>query len=688
MRAADKFAPWRDYSLLLLLTLIVYWPLSLNLLSLKNDALAQYLAYRYHLSEAIQNGYMPFWSPYIYTGFPVHADIQGMVWNPVVIFLSFISKYNMTVLQWEVLIYLYIAALGMYRLMRYLELSRTTAFCCAISFLCCGYMTDSVSVIPWIPSAGFIPFVLLYFMRLLKATRFSDAIKFSFSLTLMFLCGYPSFFIFLNYILLFSFIGWSVYKIKEKNQKLALRTALLLGSAYLIFILICSPAIVSYYEFLPYYSRGGGLAYARAATNPFVPFSLISYITANAVSKAYFLPTDLSMRNAYIGLFIFLFFIISLFELNKFKKTVLIFTVVAFLFSLGNLIPFQKFFYDFVPLMNTFRHPGTIRVFTSIGMIILAGFALNKFLAAGKDRKVLATAFITLVLILVAIIYLFIYGPEEDTGFVMSFNPAVLKDYLYRLSFDKFSAFILTVQLLFIITFISLLVRDRFTKKLFIGIVLLNSVLFGWMGLPFTVVSQYKTADVNNYINAFPDGYPLINTNASVESEVISDSIEISVHGYHNFYKKKITIQDHIKTPTLNRDYEIFLGDKQLRTALKGYPFVYMNNNSGQRIDASIRLSELNPNKFVFNIQSSSGGKLVLFQQYHHNWKATMDNKQVPITKANLAFMSILVPAGDHVVQWEYKPVNVNTAIIVSLVSLLIILFYFVLTSIRKKQTA
>lgn len=686
MRATDKFAPWRDYLLLLLLTLIVYWPLSLNLLSLKNDALVQYLAYRYHVSEAIQNGHMPFWSPYLYTGFPIHADIQGMVWNPVVVLLSFISKYNMTVLQWEVLIYLYIAAVGMYRLMRFLDLSRTTAFCCAISFLCCGYMTDSVSVIPWIPSAGFIPFVLLYFLRLLRSINISNAIKLSLSLSLMFLCGYPSFFIFLNYILLFSFIGWSIHRIKEKNQKTAVRAAMLLSGAYLFFLLICSPAIISYYEFLPYYSRGGGLSYARAATNPLVPFSIVSYITANAVSKAHFLPTDIAMRNAYIGLFIFIFFIISLFRLDKFKKAVLTITIIAFLFSLGSLIPFQKFFYDFVPLMNTFRHPATIRVFTSIGMIILAGFALNNFLATSKDRKVLATAFITLVLILVALIYLFVYGPEEDTGFVMSFNPAVLKDYLYRLSFDKFSAFILTVQLLFIITFISILVRDRFPKKLFIGLVLLNSVLFGWMGLPFTVVSQYKTVDVNTYITSFPVGYPVLNTNASVESEVVSDSIKISVHGYHNFYNKKITIQDHIITPTLNRDYEIFLQDKKLRTALKGYPFVYMTDSNGHRTNAFIQLGYLNPNKFEFKVQSPLGGRLILFQQYNHNWKATINKNRVPISKANIAFMSIDVPAGDHEIQWEYKPVIVNRAIIISLVSLLLILFYFVIIRIRKNK--
>lgn len=103
---------FKDLALLFFLTLVVYWPLSLNYLSLKNDALVQYLAYRYHLSEAVGQGFLPLWSPYLYTGFPLHADMQGEVWNPLVLFLSLVSKYDMTILQWEVLIYLFFSAVG------------------------------------------------------------------------------------------------------------------------------------------------------------------------------------------------------------------------------------------------------------------------------------------------------------------------------------------------------------------------------------------------------------------------------------------------------------------------------------------------------------------------------------------------------------------------------------------------
>jgi hypothetical protein len=342
MKNLSSNSYFKDLVLLFFLTLIVYWPLSLNLLSLKNDALVQYLAYRYHLSEAVRHGYLPLWNPYLYTGFPIHADMQGEVWNPLVLFLSLVSKYDMTILQWEVLIYLFLAAVGVYRLVKYLGLSRRTAICCGIAFMSCGYMTDSISVVPWIPSAAFIPFIVLYFLRSLKLMLLSDAIKFSLCLSLMFLCGYPSFFIFLNYILGGSFILWLIYQIKEHNKTVVFKVLLHLGIAYLFFLLICSPAIISYYEFLPYYLRGSGISYEKATQNPLVPFSFITYLLPNAASKANFVSTDLSMRNAYVGFFIFLFFLISLKNLNRFKTIVLVFTIFSCFFSLGSLTPVQK----------------------------------------------------------------------------------------------------------------------------------------------------------------------------------------------------------------------------------------------------------------------------------------------------------------------------------------------------------
>jgi hypothetical protein len=676
---------FKDLSFLFVVTLIVYWPLSTNYLSLKNDALAQFLAFRYHLSEAVQHGYLPFWSPYLYTGFPIHADIQGEVWNPFVLLLSLISKYDMTILQWEVLIYLYLSAVGMYRLIKYLGLSRASAICCGVAFMSCGYMTDSVSIIPWIASAAFIPFVIMYFLRSLHSLLLSDAVKFSLAVSMLFLCGYPSFFIYLNYIIGASLALWIIYQIKNGNKRSVLKTLLHLSFACLFFLLLCSPAIVSYYELLPYYPRGSGLDYHAPGENSFLPYSLITYLLPNVASKANFLNTDLSMRNTYIGIFLFFFFLSSLKNLDRFKIAILIFTIFSFLFSLGDLTPVQKISYDVLPMIKMFRHPGTIRLFTSIGMILLAGYAIDAFFRREKTREIQWMIYIGLLLLTLAGIYFITTEPWQTHMSGFSLNPAALKEFLYNISFQKFALVICILQFIFFLCFLLLLQRKNNSQKAIITLFLLNSILFAWVALPFTVLSQYRTNEVDNYIRSFPGKYLKPDLAAPIESDVYSDSTFISPHGYHNFYNKKITIQDHIITPTLNTDYGRFLRSKALRMQLKDHPFAYVSNDSVTIQPATISILKFTPNAFKFQVNTYAAGKFQLFQQFNPNWNARVNNKSTQISKSNIAFMSVPIPPGTSIIEWKYSPKKVFAAMILSALSLLTIVFYFVFERKRQK---
>jgi hypothetical protein len=238
------------------------------------------------------------------------------------------------------------------------------------------------------------------------------------------------------------------------------------------------------------------------------------------------------------------------------------------------------------------------------------------------------------------------------------------------------------MQIAFIIIFL-VLQRKHFSKPVVATLFILNSVVFAWIGLPFGVVSQYKTSEINKYIHSFPDGYPLPDVNASIQSEVYGDSIPISIHGYHNFYNKKITIQDHIITPTLNTDYYRFLNNHDLRRQLKDHPFVFVINDSSEIQPAEISLLKFTPNLFSFQVNVPVSGKLELFQQHNHNWHASVNGKPVQVQKSNIAFMSVNVPAGVSIVEWKYSPNKVYIGMILSAVSLVALVFYFVF---KKKQ--
>ena len=370
-KTSNYFNTRQPYLLLLLITLIAYWPLSIQLFSLKNDALVYFLPYRYQLSESIQQGCFPWWNPYIYTGLPIHSDIQSGVWNPVVMFISMFTTYNMSVLQVELLFYLFMAGIGTHKLVTGLGYSNKTALIISIGYICSGFITDSGSIIPWITSAAWLPFVFLYFLRIINGDGFKSSIKLGLALALFLTAGYPSFFIYCIYILFAAFICWLINNYRQKAKVRHLLKYL--SIAGILFLIISSPAIFSWWDFLGYYERGKDTGLDQAFSNSFPIFSSISYLIPSAVSRPHeWIQTDMSARNASIGIFLFIAFLVSIQSgLDRSQKFILAIVIFSFLFSLGPLTPIRGWSYQFLPLMDSFRHPANIRLFTSLGILLL-----------------------------------------------------------------------------------------------------------------------------------------------------------------------------------------------------------------------------------------------------------------------------------------------------------------------------
>jgi len=692
------------YLLLLLITMIAYWPLTFNLYSLKNDALVYFLPYRYHISEAIQNGYFPWWNPYLYTGLPLHSDIQSGVWNPVVMIISLFTTYNVTVLQWELLFYLLLAAIGMYKLVREFGCTKNTSLIAAVAYLCCGFITDSGSLVPWITSAAYLPFVFLYFFRLIHQPCLKNSLKLSLALSLLLTAGYPSFFIFCVYILFAAAIIQIVVSYRNTELKSLL---LFLSVSFIVFLIISSPAILSWWDFMSYYERGSGASLVKIQTNSFPVFSSISYLLPSAVSKDHeWLSTDRSARNASVGIFVFIFFLLGVAgKLKGLQRFFLVVLIFSFLFNLGNATPLREWCHRWLPFMNSFRHPASMRVFTSIAIILLAANPINEFFTSESfSRKRLTIIALSLVVFL--LVLLVAYIPKSDWPHInFSLSGKALLD---KLSFDDIVVLQGTIQILFLIPFIYFLFKRN--KKYIPALFIINSVLFCWMALPFTFISQVKASTVNQYISSFPKGYPL----PDLEKPVITseDSLPPSPLGQEKFYNKTICIQNNVITPTINTSYGNFLNDKQLRSALNGYPFVYFSDISITSTDSlqgdkkivffdktgrsfpttdhtngTIRVLKFANNFLAFEIKEDGTGLLNLFQQYHHGWRAFEDDNEIPVYRTNRAFMSVPVSAGTHRITFRYEPLLIiKMAMYTSLFILLLIATFFIFRIVKYKR--
>lgn len=72
--------------------------------------------------------------------------------------------------------------------------------------------------------------------------------------------------------------------------------------------------------------------------------------------------------------------------------------------------------------------------------------------------------------------------------------------------------------------------------------------------------------------------------------------------------------------------------------------------------------------------RSKKGGLLVLSDNWHPNWSATVNGEPASIVKVEGTFRGVVVPAGDYTVAMRYRPKTLTASLIISSISLVSLL--------------
>ncbi len=718
--------PIHTWLLLAVICLIGYWPVSSNLFSLKNDAYIYFLPCRYFISESIQSGHLPLWNPYFYMGFPLHGDMQSGAWNPIVFFISLFTKYNMTTLQYETLLYIFIGGIGMYKLLSNFNISHATKLVIAVSYMFCGFIIDTGQITVWTGSAAFIPFVLLYYSRLLflQGSTYSNALKTGIAFYFLLTAGYPSFVIMAVYILFFAFVCTLISGFIKKKIDKKIAFGLLKANAVGIaaFLLMALPALLSYYDYFPYYQRSSGTALSDAQINPFNPFAAISYLFPLSVTKSHaYLSTDPTARSGYIGLFALLLLAGAI---RKKLSGVQIFiaaaTAIIFLFSLGDALPVRKFFYNYVPLMNFFRHPGSMRIFTTGGLLILSSFFLDDFFKAVKNKEIKFYLYAAIISLLSVGTIMFVQSGssrvlDKIINFKTNFAATADKRNFTKLFYDSFSfadAVLLEgfLQILFLICFIYFLWKKKtVSSKWLPALFILNPVLLAQFSIPATFVTQQSPSKINNFIKSSPRGYPVPDINTSIAANNIIEEATNAEFGCSSFYTKKIVQAKDELNPSFTQSLKEFDSDTALSRVVMQYPVCYFADtvlpynpvgkitagnkkilftndttwdkfsNDPIKNKSSISIKKFAPWGFEFEATVQMAKPFVLFQNYNKNWALYVDDHRYEIYKGNTSFMYARIYKGKHTLQFIYWPHYLFFVTVVSLISILLIIVLLVI---------
>ena len=701
---------------LLLVAITAFWQVSLFQYTLKYDMIDCFFPWRFIVAEHLQNGMLPLWNPYQSLGYPLFADISnGATWYLPVWILGSLFGYNIYILSFEFFFHIFMAGVGMFYLGKSLKLSLNTAFIIGTAYMLSGFFIGNAQHFTLIVGASWLPFVFAGYFDIIYKGSFKSVVKTAFFLFLFITGGYPTYNITTAYILVLLFCAYSVFLVIKK-EKLALKS-FLLNNFYLLIIttLICCVVFLSYLDIASGLTRTEGVKLSAAMINPFSPQCMLSFLLPYSVIKDMaFFNTDLSVSNAYIGIITFIFLLYGFFiKKSKTYYFFLLLAITSLLVAMGDYLPIRKFLYNYVPVMNMFRFPGFLRLFSVFGFIVCAGFAIEHFFKNLEKSK--KTVFIIGIALLLSFIGIIIYartqGFLEIKKFVAHdvFTESLNSKLIQHLVFQSF------IQIVVLLIFIFSL---RFLKNVKHLIFFMCFLIVFEMGLaaqlnaPYTVFYQgIKQVDVmshhkKNFIKGFPlPGSNIISENTNTKlsygpfwRNVTIFHKQISQEGFTSLVLRNfsdlcvhypVLLESVIKNPPLflTTDFAPFdsltaqsiidlkpgkvFFERKIYNKLS--PLVH-HDKSGYKLE----IMEFMPEMIKVKSFSFSSQILILMQNNYKGWSASVNEKEQEIYTADKTLIALYLPKGENTIVFTFEKPLIVFGFYITVISLISLLFLII----------
>jgi hypothetical protein len=672
---------------ILLVPLLALHPISFFFYTMKWDMMDQFFPCRFFISECLQNGQLPLWSPYINYGYPFHADPQSGAFYPVTWLFSLLGGYNVYTIAAEYLLHILIAALSFYAFLRQFKVSRLSATTFGITYALSGVFISNAQHLTWVVSMAWMPLVLLMFCRLLHEPKLQSALAFSLTAYFFMTGGYPGFAIILFYFLVVYGLAYFIRLISISDNYTAQNTGLALIVGAVMFALISSGFFYSIIQAMPDIARSKPVTLAEANSIAFTPQAAVSFLfpfVNSSVSYAYTTDTDISMTNIYMCIFFFPLFTLGLWKTqrNSFQTMLLLFGAVCLLAALGNVTPIRLWMYQYLPGMNVFRHAAIFRAITVLSFLGVAAVGFDWLIQAQTSSKKRLVTFSLWVMLIFLIVVLFSLARQENEPIQLlnSLAPSVILEFNRSASIASHFTTQATFQLIVVSLFFALFIwlKTEFKKYILAAILLIDISVAAYLNLPSTVISDIAPRSLQAELDKFPKGFPVPSLTPIGEFEHISNAstdpmwFNISFFkktpswgGFNNFYPKGI--DDLKETPTekfVKQQSVVFTADSLTNTTLA--------------------IQKFRPGYIQLSYEAKQPVPLTLLQSNFKGWEANCDGQPLPISKVYMNFMQCEIPSGRHQVTYIYNPKYLHLFIGLGVFSLIICSLVLLTVSVKK----
>ncbi len=700
------------YIAILLFVVAAYWQVSLMVHPLLWDARDGYFTWRYFMGECLQNGRLPVWDPYQHGGYPFFADPQSGAFYAVPMLIGLLARYSIFVFQFEFILTIFIAGVGMYQLLKAFSCTPKAALFGALCFVACGFFVGIAELLTWVVSAAWITWLLWAYRRLLQSLKYGYALLCAVFLSLMLSGGYPAYLIIACYLMGALFV-WVLISEKARHKRiLIVKVHALFAFTFLLLAGVC---IVSFAEASHFITRGAGVTLSKANSNPFSPQSSLSFLLPfSTLKNAERYQNDITMRNAYFGIVALALTLTGL-SMPKSRKhrVVIIISVLCLFISFGPFLPLRGWLYEYVPLMNVFRFPSMFRLFFIIGFIVLAA---TTFQQVGENEVKYRARLKGVVILLIAV--LVALGGYEVRKYGMSGNYAIILtslDLFIRQSLFFQHVIIQSVIQLAILLLFLFMIQFRKGRYLTPGNILLLCVfdLFcaTQLNVYGTVVGPETCREINARTSSQVRGFPMPDAHRAMNANDDASMQQMRpLTGNLNNFTKRLGTGGY--NPFLLSNFDS-LYESSIRDSVWANPYIYLSYEvapvkSGDRLaqrnvaavadvvyctvkDMALRRGDSDrvdvtafaPGKVVATTHTTGTVILVLQQSYYPGWKVLVDNKPVQFFVSAYANISLVLPRGKHQVVFSFRPRYLMPLTVVSFGSLMVIIVCLI--TFRKK---
>jgi hypothetical protein len=393
----------RAYPLLLLLAPFIFFApgTRMEILLGDGDAFVQFLPFWKWAADQWSQWTPPFWTPDIFSGFPLLAEPQAAVFHPLkllFVFLPPVAAMNLTVL-----LYYGVAGLFTYLLAREEGLQPEAGLLAGVAFAFSGFLIGHQAITALFITAASFPVLFYALRRTVRKSDYGSILLGMLAILSLVLAGHPQFIFFaLFFALFYAAYLWLFVVIREQRGPF-------LRCVGAIYFLGC---MLGAFQFLPTLelkmrSLRDSLSYAD-----FVGLSLPLHtlFTSLLSTRIYHLfPNDASEAMLDVGFLVLLLALVG--ALKAWRGAA--FWIFLFLFGallfLGDNTPLYRLMYH-VPGYNLFRLASRNGIAVDFAVALLAGYGLNAVQAGRRTR-----GWMPAVLLLMApLVYLIVFVPAEQ----------------------------------------------------------------------------------------------------------------------------------------------------------------------------------------------------------------------------------------------------------------------------------